>query len=778
MASTGSRVSTLQPDSQKPDSAPSPAERGKAGSLRRLFLISFLILFAELACIRWFGSTVVFLTFFTNLVLMACFLGMSVGCLAASRRQDLVNTVIPLLLAASAAACLTLVGYMRISRLTIDVGRQQQPQQVFFGTEARPADPGRFVVPIEAVAGVFFVLVALVFVGLGQEMGRSFNAIPDRVAAYTTNVLGSLAGIAAFGLASYLRSPPLVWFAVVGALVLPFVTHRRPLHAALMGISLLVFAFGSYRTEVVAYFDPPVAEPGVPVGSGSPQTIWSPYYKIEYTPLFRSIYTNNIGHQAMQPIPDQGQAYLLPYLLSRDAGSKPFQDVLIIGAGSGNDVRAAVVNGARRVDAVEIDRVLTELGREHHPDRPYASPQVVSHFDDGRDFVHNTVRKFDLVNYALVDSLVLHSGYSSLRLESFLFTEEALRDIKAKLKPGGVFAMYNYYRRGWVVGRLVKLVEKVFGTRPLVMTVPYAEEVKPDDAQREAITFLLVGNDDSSPVEAIRREFEAKHRFWSYKNTAVSLRVNGFGPEPPADRGEDKVSRIGLARVDTTGIDRLPSDDWPFLYLRDPVIPALNLRGMALVAVLSLTVLAAFAPVRTARLSGRMFFLGAGFMLLETKGVVHMALLFGSTWVVNSFVFFAILVMILLSNLYVLAAKPRRLGAYYALLAAALALNAAVPMATFLGLPGAARVVVSCAVVFVPVFFAGVIFAASFRDSTRPDVDFGSNIGGVILGGLSENLSMMFGFNDLILLAIAYYALSAVLGSRRGAGMVDLGGMR
>ena len=41
--------------------------------------------------------------------------------------------------------------------------------------------------------------------------------------------------------------------------------------------------------------------------------------------------------------------------------------------------------------------------------------------------------------------------------------------------------------------------------------------------------------------------------------------------------------------------------------------------------------------------AARMFFLGAGFMLLETKGVVHMALLFGSTWMVNSIVFFAIL---------------------------------------------------------------------------------------------------------------------------------------
>jgi hypothetical protein len=190
---------------------------------------------------------------------------------------------------------------------------------------------------------------------------------------------------------------------------------------------------------------------------------------------------------------------------------------------------------------------------------------------------------------------------------------------------------------------------------------------------------------------------------------------------------------------------------------------------MAIVAGLSLAILFLFAPVRGFRPDGRMFFLGAGFMLLETKGVVHMALLFGSTWVVNSIVFFAILVMILLSNLYTLALNPRRLWPYYTLLVAALLVNAAVPMAAFLGLPGVSRVVVSCTVVFLPVFFAGVIFAASFRDSPRPDIAFGSNIGGVILGGLSENASLILGFNHLLFIAVGYYLLSALLRPRSSA---------
>src|SRR4029434_9238239 len=100
-----------------------------------------------------------------------------------------------------------------------------------------------------------------------------------------------------------------------------------------------------------------------------------------------------------------------------------------------------------------------------------------------------------------------------------------------------------------------------------------------------------------------------------------------------------------------------------------------------------------FAPVRRIRPNFQMFFLGAGFMLLETKGVVHMALLFGSTWVVNSVVFFAILVMILIANLFVMTVKPRNLWPYYAMLLLALFVNALVPMNWFLSLSPTLRTI-------------------------------------------------------------------------------------
>ena len=246
---------------------------------------------------------------------------------------------------------------------------------------------------------------------------------------------------------------------------------------------------------------------------------------------------------------------------------------------------------------------------------------------------------------------------------------------------------------------------------------------------------------------------------------AANNKVNGFRDQPPRADGYDGLwIRVRSVRVATSGVGFLPTDSWPFLYLREPVIPALNLRGMALVAGISLVILAAFAPVRTTRPSGRMFFLGAGFMLLESKGVVHMALLFGSTWVVNAVVFGAILVMILLSNLFVSAARPRSLWPYYLLLFAALVVNVLVPMSGFLSLTGPLRLFASCAVVFVPVFFAGVIFAVGFRDSPRPDVALGSNVAGVILGGLAENLSLVLGFDHLLLVALVFYLLSALAG--------------
>src|SRR5262249_58746912 len=117
---------------------------------------------------------------------------------------------------------------------------------------------------------------------------------------------------------------------------------------------------------------------------------------------------------------------------------------------------------------------------------------------------------------------------------------------------------------------------------------------------------------------------------------------------------------------------------------------------------------------------GQMFFLGAGFMLVETKAVVNMALLFGSTWIVNAVVFSAILIMILLANFLVLIYRPQRVHLFYLGLLGALALNL-LPLDLFLGWSRPIQVTLSCLLVSAPVFFAWTIFAISFSRVAAPN---------------------------------------------------------
>ena len=69
-----------------------------------------------------------------------------------------------------------------------------------------------------------------------------------------------------------------------------------------------------------------------------------------------------------------------------------FENVLVIGAGNGNDVAVALRRGDRHVDAVEIDPQILQLGIARHPLRPYQDPRVSTYVDDGRSFLQKSDR--------------------------------------------------------------------------------------------------------------------------------------------------------------------------------------------------------------------------------------------------------------------------------------------------------------------------------------------------------------------------------------------------
>jgi len=706
-----------------------------------LFLVGFLVLFFELACIRWFAAYVVFLQFFTNVVLIASFLGMSCGCLAARGQWNWLAWFPYTALATVMAALAMFVIYNRWSGLAIDVGHQASPQEVFFGTEYDDPDVSKFVLPIESIAAVFFVLIALMFVGLGQVLGRAFNAYPNRVLGYTLNIGGSLAGIMGFSALSFAQARPIVWF-IISCCGIAYLLHQGKTLSPPRVLALVTLLI------IIA----------VPVDRHYPthETRWSPYYLVDHR-ANGQITVNMIGHQFMNAFELRGSVYSLIHLLERHSGGPPFQNVLVIGAGSGNDVAHALRFGVKRIDAVEIDPVIQDTGIHYHPNHPYQDERVVRHLDDGRHFLRTTDRKYDLVIYALVDSLILHSGYSNIRLESYLFTEQAFEDIRRVLKPDGIFVTYNYFRQGWIVERIVAMAKQIFRCDPIVLGLPYTETLR--SSEQVGLMTVIAGCNPR-----IASAFREHGTFWLNASPPENLTVDGFTVEPTStvEQRNQRFERIAPTRLihDLKASALLPTDDWPFLYVSGRLIPDLTVRSMILLGVLGLTMVYFFMPEGRLLLNSRMFFLGAAFMLLETKAVVQMALLFGSTWLVNSAVFFTVLVLILLANLYVLKVSPIRLGAHYATLFIFLAATVLVPFDAFLSGEVIWRYVVPCVLALGPMFFAGVIFAHSFRDEANPDHALGSNIAGSVVGGLSEAFSTLLGFRYLIIMAICFYVLS------------------
>ena len=291
-----------------------------------------------------------------------------------------------------------------------------------------------------------------------------------------------------------------------------------------------------------------------------------------------------------------------------------FENVLVLGAGSGTDVAAALKHGAKHVDAVEIDPAIIRLGRERHPDRPYSDPRVTVINDDARHFLRTTDKKYDLVVFALIDSLTLQSSFSGVRLESYMFTEESFRAVRDRLAPDGVLVIYNYFREPWLVDRLANTAAAAFGTEPRV----HVHEA------RAYLGVLMVG-----PRLA--------------RQAADSRSAGARDRLRPVSRTQPRAAASARQSIEPA------LDDWPFLYLRDRHMPRHYVAALALILVFSVAAVAVAlrlaqggaAAVGTPRAAlgswdVQMFLLGAGFMLLETKSIIQFALLWGSTWVVAS----------------------------------------------------------------------------------------------------------------------------------------------
>jgi hypothetical protein len=660
-----------------------------------IFWLSFSILLLELALIRYIPSYFRMLGFFSNYVLLSCFFGMSLGMLRPNAR-NLFALSLPL-----AGLAVGLVTWFRPGA-NLNFG---QANVLFFGQESLNQSTQNY--PFVVVLVGFFVLFSTIFYGLGQELSRRLSSLPS-LRGYSLNLWGSVLGSATFTLLSANAIHPAWWFLLAGLALIPCWPRSTGLRLALL--------LGMLLPAGMAVLDQ--------------KSIWSPYSRLEVRATLNGatpIFANGISHQQMFAA-NKGSGYAVPFL-AWNAANRPPAEVVIVGAGSGNDVSSALDCGVKHVDAVEIDPVINRIGVAGHPSRPYQDPRTSIHITDGRRFLRTSDKKVDIVAFALVDSLTLLSGFGSTRLESNLFTQDSFGDAKALLRPGGMLVVYNDFRESWLVARYYHHMVNLFGPdKVLLMTYPPRARLSLKDGTINQTMAILVAGD----VEPVRN--------WLKGQQAIL-----------ETQFDDTYRQIVPA-----------TDDWPFPYLRQPAVPSHNIMSSFLL--LGLSGLSLFVAMggSVGHIQGRMFWLGAGFMLIETRGIGRVALLFGTSWWGSALAILSVLLLALLANSlserFDMSAwrKAMVVG-----LLACLALDALIPTAQLLVLPFAPRLLASLLILFSPMLFSGLLFSQALRQQSNAAEALGSNLLGAMLGGTLENLTTVLGMKGMLLVAAAIYLIAA-----------------
>jgi len=658
-------------------------------------VVSFTVLVLELALIRLVPAEVRVVSYFTNLLLFASFFGLGLGAILQTRR-DLWWTF--------PAGLLLVAGFVAVAR---GIVIYDDARSVHYWLQYLDAGERAVRLPILPAISAAFLTCAATFVGLGQKLARKMDAYP-RLPAYGWDIAGSLAGTIVFACAAAAGLPPWVWpplLAIAWAIVFAEAPIRR---AAVVCAGLAFLGFGLQ----------------------SQATRWSPYYLLHARedPVGLRVFVNSSFHQlaldfrSKDPALIEMQGRMLskfstPYREYETRNGRPPARVLILGAGTGNDVYVALHNGAKRIVAVEIDPAILALGRERNPARPYSDPRVHAVVDDARHYLRTTAERFDLIVFGTLDSQTLLTGQANLRLDNFVYTRESIADARAALAPGGMLGMYYSVFQPWLYGRLLRTAAEGFG-----------------------------------PGCGLLR-FESRFLF----DAAIMCVTTG---EPIATQHE--LLELAQHAIPAT-------DDWPFSYLEHPTIAPIYLQAFALLALL---IAATFALVRRLHpgqpVRLEFFLLGLGFTLVESAAIVRLALLFGGTWLVNAIVFAAVLSMIFCANAAVLRERAPSLSAAWVGVLLALAINAVLPFGLLLELPLAGRIAAAATLVGLPMFFAAVCFSRLFARERSTGFALGVNLIGAMAGGGLEYMSMLIGMRGVWWLALCVY-LGALLASRARA---------
>ncbi len=702
-----------------------PAELGNY-SRPLLITASLLGLFLELLLIRWISSEIRIFAYFKNFVLIACFLGFGLGFHYCRRRIHLISMLGPLLL----LSLLVTVPWSGLRELieALPTWLGAYSEVHIWGVPALETSSQSLAAFVGAVtlSVPIFTLIALTFIPVGQLTGWSLETAPNGISAYTVNILSSWAGIILFSALSFMSLQPVYWFGVAAAIIFLLVLLlpvARVAIAVVLSACVLLVAFSDGTTSEV---------------------FWSPYQKLSLTAaeldgenVGYHLETNNSWYQKVVDLsPDfvaghpklfegttvEWGAYDLPYRLHPTPGS-----TLILGAGMGNDVAAALRNGSERVVAVEIDPLILRLGEERHPEEPYASPKVEVFVDDARSFIERADEQYDLIVFSLLDSHTNVSHFSNIRIDNYVYTVEAMEAARQLVAPDGLFIIKFQVEQPWIAERLRKLVKQAFGADPLQMLT--------DSTFGTSGRLFVSGSPDR--IQKLLRNPRVRRHIRAAPQTEV-----------------DHV--------------RVTTDDWPYFYQEEPGLPAsVILMTLVLVGVCWLALRR--TDIGGGSIQWHFFFLGAGFLLVEVQAVSKMALLFGTTWIVNSAVISVVLILTVLANILVERGPSVSTQLAYLGLAISIAAAYALPVRWLFVDNVWLRAVVAGVALCLPVFFAGIIFVKGFANVKFDGHAMGSNLFGALIGGMLESFSLWGGLKSLLVIAMVLYAASYVFRPNMGS---------
>ena len=667
----------------------------------------------ELVFIRWQSCFFEFFNYYKNFGMLSCFAGLGAG-YALSRRK-LVPLSFSIICTFAVIVFYAILRYATPPIWSLSLRFVPVTEQFTMGM-ALTTTIGQFF-SVYSFLAFSFIFTALIFLPIGQLCGALMSRT-EPLRAYSANLIGSFVGIAIMLGLSFFWTPPAVWFAVVFALLIPFM-FAVPQWLTVSGIaSVVALAILAMPAPfpIERIYSPYQLIEKIPSSPATCELIAAGHYHQRMLDLSLS---NRQVHPEMKRYSDY---YDLVYKARPDA-----KDVLIVGAGSGNDVSAAIRAGADRIDAVEIDPAIQSLGKAYHPEHPYDNPKVNVVINDARAYFGRSPNKYDVIVFALLDSHTLSSQASALRLDSYVYTVDSIKQARSLLKPGGVVCL-SFAFPG------VELTKKI------------------DTMMTEAF--------DNKPPVYIYTRYDNGVCFFQNKEGDFKL-AQSIYDETGFENPDEFVESLKSVKAD------LPTDDWPFFYLIRKTFPFTYTPLIALVVFLSGLLIYNFEQQKPKKSDLPFFFLGAGFMLVETKAITELGLQFGNTWLVTGVVIGAVLLMAYSGNLIISVTKINlKVPAYVLLFVSILA--GMFLSGNALHLSGLAGQLTQAAILSCPLLFSGMIFSTLLNERRDIGAAMSLNLLGAMLGGTLEYNAMWTGYKALYVFALVLYA-GALLFSKREA---------